>query len=78
MTFNKVACRIANDWRGVRMMFPVRHLYIERDKAICEAFDGKNYAALAMQHGISEERIRQIVRAEDARRIARREQKGQG
>lgn len=33
-----------------------------RDKKICDEFNGKNYAALAKKYGVTERRVRNIVK----------------
>ena len=40
---------------------------IDRDDAICRAFDGKNYRALAEKHGLSVRTVRRIIERERRR-----------
>lgn len=74
----EIAIRVTQKMRdllgGQNVYFPrgLRHLKSARDAAIHAAFDGTNYQALAIEHGVSEIRIRQIISAQNLlRRSAR-------
>lgn len=55
---DRVRFRIAGSLQYVRK---TRASPAERRAAILRDFDGRNYAALAAEHGLSERRVRQIL-----------------
>jgi len=54
---------IQNEWGGIPLYFPKGHLrrLTKRDQAIYDAFDGRNYIALARAYSITERQARIIV-----------------
>lgn len=68
-----VAEHIRTHWSGQSLYLPkgVTYDLSQRDRQIYEEFNGRNHAALARKHGVTEMRIYQIVKAARAAHLAR-------
>lgn len=62
----RVAAMLAEDWGGVSVYIPKNqgNLTKERNKQIYADFSGNNTVELALQYGLSEQRIYTIVKLE--------------
>lgn len=58
---------------GIYLAKGLQTMLAARDELIYARFDGRNYAALARQHDLTEMRVRQIVAEQRARDLARRQ-----
>lgn len=69
----RVAAMLADDWGGLSVYIPkhrVRHI-VRRNRELFDAFTGKNVPDLALEYGISEQRVYAILKAERERRKPR-------
>ena len=57
----RVAVKLSTDFGGQAIYINKQLANALRNKAICTAFTGNNYLALAKQYGVTERQIRNIV-----------------
>lgn len=73
----QISYQIAHELGGQAVYLPkgVKAVNEEKAKAIVKAFTGHNTLSLAKQHGITDTRVRQILRAHTARAKAKKSDK---